>query len=88
MLADVCNLAQVYEAVTSTCQGLKQISLPAFIFIEGTFYCVGGSSALVPEEHRGPNSKSVQSAERTLLNDLEYKIGYPYMVRHSTSDSD
>ena len=50
LLADTCTVANLFTAVTSVCQGLKQVCQPGFVYIEEVFYYLGGNSALVPPE--------------------------------------
>ena len=82
MLSDTCSVAHIYELVISTCQGLKQKCPPYFVFIEDNFYCPESNPQIVPEDQRD----KVRCAESTLLNNIDFKIGYPYLVRHCTAE--
>ena len=81
-LADSCSVASLFEAVSSTCQGrgIKPICLPAFVYVNEVFYPIDSNLALVPEDAKD----GARQADSILLDDLEFKIGYPYLVRHAT----
>ena len=55
-----------------------EVTTPSLLSIENDLFYVGEDSSLVDLLHKG------RKADDVLLGDLSFRLGYPYIVRHST----